>query len=133
MNKIMLIGAWCALSLHTPVLASPQIGATPDTRVAARDLQRVHYPGDYYRQDYSTSYPYWDGYYGAPSYYPNYSTNIYLPRPRVIYVPEQQYRYAPPPAFVVVPVRPSCGRYRYWNGEYCADARYERPYVGPRW
>jgi hypothetical protein len=30
-------------------------------------------------------------------------------------------------------VRPSnCGRYRYWNGSYCADARKEPPYVGPR-
>jgi hypothetical protein len=43
--------------------------------------------------------------------------------------------YAPPPQapVVLVPLRPrSCGKYRYWNGEYCADARYERPYVGPK-
>jgi hypothetical protein len=39
-----------------------------------------------------------------------------------------------PPARVLIPLRPrSCGMYRYWTGEYCADARYERPYVGPRW
>ncbi len=23
--------------------------------------------------------------------------------------------------------RSDCGRYRYWNGDYCADARWERP------
>jgi hypothetical protein len=27
----------------------------------------------------------------------------------------------------------SDSQYRYWNGEYCADARYERPYLGPKW
>lgn len=32
------------------------------------------------------------------------------------------------------PERPAnCGVYRYWNGDYCADARDEPPYVGPRW
>jgi hypothetical protein len=31
-----------------------------------------------------------------------------------------------------IPPRPrGCGRYRYWNGEYCADARYDLPFVGP--
>jgi hypothetical protein len=46
---------------------------------------------------------------------------------------------APPPAYeppviVLVPVRPaSCGLFRYWDGERCADARFEPPYLGPRW
>ncbi|AHB49912.1 hypothetical protein W911_03770 [Hyphomicrobium nitrativorans NL23] len=32
------------------------------------------------------------------------------------------------------PPRPaSCGKYRYWDGEGCADARYLPPYLGPRW
>jgi hypothetical protein len=32
------------------------------------------------------------------------------------------------------PPRPAnCGEFRYWNGEYCADARDQPPYVGPRW
>lgn len=32
------------------------------------------------------------------------------------------------------PPRPaSCGRYRYWDGEGCSDARFNPPYVGPRW
>jgi hypothetical protein len=35
---------------------------------------------------------------------------------------------------VLVPLRPSsCGQYRYWNGVRCADARYETPYIGPRY
>jgi hypothetical protein len=34
---------------------------------------------------------------------------------------------------IVVPPRPaSCGEYRYWNGEYCVDARYNRTYLGPK-
>jgi hypothetical protein len=34
---------------------------------------------------------------------------------------------------VAPPPRPaSCGEYRYWNGQYCADARYNRPYLGPK-
>jgi hypothetical protein len=32
------------------------------------------------------------------------------------------------------PPRPAnCGEYKYWNGTYCADAREQPPYVGPRW
>jgi len=49
------------------------------------------------------------------------------------YAPAPIAEYAPPVA-VLIPLRPrSCGKFRYWNGEYCADARYERPYLGPRW
>jgi hypothetical protein len=39
-----------------------------------------------------------------------------------------------PPVIIFVPMRPaSCGQYRYWDGERCADARFDPPYVGPRW
>jgi len=32
------------------------------------------------------------------------------------------------------PPRPAnCGQFHYWNGTYCADAREQPPYVGPRW
>jgi len=31
------------------------------------------------------------------------------------------------------PPPPSCGEFRYWNGDYCADARVQPPYTGPRW
>ena len=91
--------------------------------------------------------------YGAPTY-------GYRPPPAAAYAPppvpqdlSPYYRGAPPgyvaPAYgnahppavayappepVLVPLRPrSCGKYRYWNGEYCADARDEPPYLGPKW
>jgi hypothetical protein len=36
-------------------------------------------------------------------------------------------------AVVVLPPRPaSCGEYRYWNGQYCVGARYNRPDLVPR-
>jgi len=39
------------------------------------------------------------------------------------------------PALEFLPPAPpaNCGEFRYWNGEYCADARVEPPYTGPRW
>lgn len=41
---------------------------------------------------------------------------------------------APPfPEFLPPPRPANCGEFRYWNGEYCADAREHPPYVGPRW
>jgi hypothetical protein len=46
----------------------------------------------------------------------------------------------PPPAdaapvieFLPPPRPANCGEFRYWNGAYCADARVEPPYTGPRW
>lgn len=48
------------------------------------------------------------------------------PPPVILYEPPV-YGWLPPP-------RPaSCGKYRYWNGYRCADARDEPPYIGPRW
>lgn len=53
--------------------------------------------------------------------------------------PQRGYRDGPPPADDLTPEwlpppRPAnCGEYKYWNGEYCADAREQPPYVGPRW
>jgi hypothetical protein len=38
-----------------------------------------------------------------------------------------------PPVVAIVPVRPaSCGEFKYWNGSACVDARYNKPYIGPR-
>lgn len=53
--------------------------------------------------------------------------------------PPQARGYPQPPDGDVVPEwlpppRPAnCGEYKYWNGTYCADAREQPPYVGPRW
>lgn len=42
--------------------------------------------------------------------------------------------YGPPAYEWLPPPRPSsCGVYRYWDGEQCADARWYPPYIGPRW
>lgn len=81
-----------------------------------------------------------DRWYARDYYYDRYPPPAYYPPPPVTY-----YRVPPPPPVVVyqprvygwyyaVPPRPAnCGRYRYWNGDRCADARYDPPYVGPRW
>ena len=70
-------------------------------------------------------------YYAQPSYYAPPVTAY--GGPRYGYMPPAPSYYAPP-ELPPVPLRPrSCGKYRYWNGEYCADARYERPYVGQKW
>lgn len=53
--------------------------------------------------------------------------------------PPEARGYPQPPEGDVVPEwvpppRPAnCGEYKYWNGAYCADAREQPPYVGPRW
>jgi hypothetical protein len=69
----------------------------------------------------------WRRYYGYPG--PYAVPPVVVPAPAVVppVVVEQQ------PVVVVPPPRPaSCGEYRYWNGQYCVDARYNRPYLGPR-
>lgn len=80
--------------------------------------------------------PYWyerDG--GYPTDYilpPMPSMRVYRYNPRP---PPPPVRYEPPVYGWLAPPPPpaSCGQYRYWNGEYCADARREPPYIGPRW
>jgi len=81
---------------------------------------------------------------GPPAYYlpppVAFARSWYIPPAAGLYDPRA--RYLPPPDRIEVspglvefpPPRPrSCGRFRYWNGEYCADARYERPYLGLKW
>lgn len=73
-------------------------------------------------------------------YYEHVPPSYYAPR---VYGYVQRYGYGPPPPAVYPPLffydwgpppRPaSCGKYRYWDGEACVDARFRPPYVGPRW
>lgn len=70
-------------------------------------------------------------YYAAPYAYGPAVDGVYARRG---YALPPEVDYVPAPAFVMVPLRPSsCGRYRYWDGDRCVDARYDPPYVGPRW
>ena len=100
------------ISSATPSNAAPS--ATLASPTADDGLvQKVQiFPRRYYRQ-----YPY-----GAPP--------VVGVQPVVPVVPPA---VAEEPVIVVPPPRPaSCGEYRYWNGQNCVDARYNRPYLGPR-
>ena len=58
---------------------------------------------------------------------------VVVPQAAPPVVVQQQPVVVEQPVIVVPPPRPaSCGEYRYWNGQYCVDARYHRPYLGPR-
>jgi hypothetical protein len=120
-----------ALPLAASVFISGQaraapLGAVPVARAASQVhlAQYPYYPDDRYYGPYPRRvYPPWI-YDAPPRYYERRAFPYYSPR---------TYDYTAP-AYVDEPTRPtSCGQYRYWNGEYCADARYERPYLGPKW
>ncbi|MCL4767884.1 MAG: hypothetical protein KJZ80_16785 [Hyphomicrobiaceae bacterium] len=71
-------------------------------------------------------------YYVSPPHY----APAPLPPPAPVY--RQPWRpsasYGPPAYEWLPPPRPSsCGVFRYWDGERCADARWYPPYIGPRW
>ncbi len=104
-------------------------------------LRAQHFPPNYYLPRPSYAPP--PSYIPAPNYDvpPGYHAQRLIGgMPYVEYHGAPAYRYAPPPAAeyvppvpVLIPLRPrSCGEYRYWNGAYCADARYVRPYLGPQ-
>jgi hypothetical protein len=109
------------VGLHVAALAlAPQAGAAP------RD-------GYYYYAPYPPAIVVAPAPFYAPA--PYYASPHYYAPPLPSYG-RPQYGYGPPAASYYAepePFRPrSCGKYHYWNGEYCADARYERPYVGPK-
>lgn len=90
-----------------------------------------------------------DDYYDDPPVYyvPREPARVYRVPPLPPPVVEYRRPLPPPPVIVYqppvygwgvdpwgAPPRPaSCGKYRYWDGEGCADARFYPPYVGPRW
>lgn len=130
--RTTLIAAVAFVLLATSVFASAEaraatLGAVSAER-AASPVVPAQYPyylddrydgGPYRRRIYPPSI-----YYAPPRYYERRAFPSYSPR---------VYDYTAPEYFDE-PARPtSCGQYRYWNGEYCADARYERPYLGPKW
>jgi hypothetical protein len=96
-----------------PALAAPQAGGE------SAMIEKVQvFPRRYYRR-------YGYGPYAAPPP---------LAVPAVPAVPVAPPVVVEEPVVVLPPPRPvSCGEYRYWNGQYCVDARYNTPYLGPRY
>ncbi len=128
MRKLFLIAA--------PLLGSALLGAEfgpasatvaglahPAAASATHGLQATPVGYDEWEDDYDDD----DDYVViAPPFPP---PAAYAPPPVVVGAPPYVYGWPPPP-----PPRPaSCGQYRYWNGEFCADARFRPPYIGPRW
>ncbi len=111
--SLLVCESAAALSMPTAVLASDAL-ASPNNRAGPIEIGGRWYDDD----DYYDRYPPPPvTYYRVPP----------LPPPVVYSPPVYGWYYA-------VPIRPAnCGRYRYWNGDRCADARYDPPYVGPRW
>ena len=126
MTRLTLCSLIATTALHWSAAATA--ASLPTTPLASKPQAAPIQIGDrWYRDDYDD-----DDFYYPPEYY--------LPPPPVVRVvpaplppPPADY-YEPPVYGWIAPPRPaSCGKYRYWNGEYCADARYDPPYVGPRW
>lgn len=80
---------------------------------------------DYYYRDYGYSY---ERYAVRPA-----RPIVVYPVPPPVPVPVRPYDYRAPVYGWVYVRPPSCGKYRYWDGDSCRDARYDAPYVGPRW
>jgi len=104
----LMVSATPSSAAPGPILVVPQASVEGDL------VQNVQvFPRRYYRRY---------GPYGAPP--------VVVVPPVVPVVPPVVVEE---PVFVMPPPRPaSCGEYRYWNGQYCVDARYNRPYLGPR-
>jgi hypothetical protein len=113
---------FCLLALAPILTMTGAAGAAPLPANAAGQKPASAaiqvYDGSWYE------YLYDDDVYGIPP----------PPPPPVRYVPAPPIVVYEPPVYGwIAPPRPmSCGKYRYWNGEYCADARREPPYTGPR-
>ncbi len=112
--------------LAEPVQAAPLVVAAPPIAVPDRSEVPTQVRYRRYLDDDVVIYEDRPAYgYYVPPRYPTYG---YAPPPPVF------YREPAPIVELLPPPRPSsCGKFRYWNGDYCADARYRPPYVGPRW
>src|SRR5512145_1026673 len=106
---VVAIAAGLISAAESSHSAPSTVLTAPTARFEGGLFQRCQiFPLRYYRQ-----YPY-----GAPP--------VVVVPPAVPVVPPAAVEE---PVIVVPPPRPaSCGEYRYWNGEYCVDARYNTPY-----
>ena len=130
--RTTLMAAVTFVLLAAGVFVSAEARAAPLGAVsverAASQVDPAQYP--YYFDD-----RYYDGPYRRRAYPPSIydAPRRYYERRAFPYYSPRVYDYTAP-EYLDEPARPtSCGQYRYWNGEYCADARYERPYLGPKW
>lgn len=142
--RMLALAALFAVTAYAPASAHDDYGyyrpsgvewssTGPDTRIYWRRGYRSD-PGyggygpqySYVERSYREYHEYERGRsYDAPVYPPPVA---YYQRPVVVYRPHNYARdyyddYKPS----------SCGQYRYWNGDRCVDARYRRPYLGPRY
>ncbi len=112
-NVVILFVALMAGGLVAGTFAREAIAGPIPEAGAAKFTSGLVEKADYWRRYYRR--------YGAPA-------EIVVPAP----VPDASapvVGVAP----VLVPVRPlSCGEYRYWDGQACVDARFNKPYLGPR-
>ncbi len=119
-----LASAFC-LATSATAIASP----LPSRALASLSDAAPVKSGERWSHDYEEDDDYDDDYYPPEYYLPPPPPPIVraVPAPPAMMYESPVYGWLTPP-------RPSnCGKYRYWNGEYCADARYEPPYTGPRW
>ncbi len=125
--RVAFRGVICLLAASFAV-----VSATGEAASAALFGARVIPP---HRQQVARDVGYWRYYDGDDD--SDYAPPIeYVPPPPVYRAPPPPAVHYEPPVYgwVAPPPRPAnCGEYRYWNGEFCADARYRPPYVGPRW
>jgi hypothetical protein len=113
-HGLVLTGVLIAVALGTAssVIAAPAPG--PALSKAPSSIQ----PAGYWDRQYRRYGPY-----AVPP------AAVVVPQPAPVVPPVVVEQ----PFIVVLPPPPaSCGEYRYWNGQYCVDARYNRPYLGPR-
>lgn len=77
---------------------------------------------EWFNKHGTTGYAYY-GWYGATGYYPAgyYGSGYY------------GSRYGYPVRRAHYRSGSTCGRYGYWNGDYCADARWEKPFHRSRY
>jgi hypothetical protein len=115
----------CGSLMIAGLIWSTAVGAAPlpaHTLASSLEKALIEVGGRWYRDLDDDDY-----------YYP---PEAYLPPPPPVEVvpPPPVAGYQPPVYGWIAPLRPaSCGKYRYWNGERCADARDDPPYIGPRW
>jgi hypothetical protein len=117
---LVLTGVLIAVALGTASGAS----ATPAPGSAWSKSPSAIQPAGYWDRQYRRYGPY-----AVPPAAVVVVPPVVVPQPAPVVPPVVVEQ----PVIVVPPPRPaSCGEYRYWNGQYCVDARYNRPYLGPR-